>query len=105
MTVNEKEILIADKFYDDLLGIEEYISDYSSSKAKKLTKRIFDFIIDTISVFPQAFPIFEYYFDELYEYRRAVFQKNYVIVYRINLSKVEFLRIYHASRNPDNVTL
>ena len=105
MIINEKEILIADKFYDDLLGIEEYISDYNSSKAKKLTKRIFDFIIDTVSVFPQAFPIFEYYFDELYEYRKAIFQKNYVIVYRIGLSKVEFLRIYHASRNPDNVTL
>jgi plasmid stabilization system protein ParE len=105
MIINDREILFSEKFFDDFLSIEEYFNTFSSAKAKKTTKQFFDFATDTVATFPQAFPKYEYYQRFDFEYRKAVFQKSYILIYRLNDSKVEFLRIYHASQDPRNIKL
>jgi hypothetical protein len=36
-------------------------------------------------------------------YRRAVFRRTYLVIYKVTVTEITFLVVYHASRNPDSI--
>lgn len=38
-------------------------------------------------------------------YRRAIFKRDYAILYEITDAKIDFITIYHTSQNPDAIDL
>lgn len=54
---------------------------------------------------PLAFPRLEALGNPNRELRRAVFRKNYLVIYRVTPERVDFLTIFHTSRNPGSIRL
>lgn len=54
---------------------------------------------------PLAFPRLEKLGSPVRELRKAVFRKNYLVIYRFTADRVDFLTIFHTSRNPDSLRL
>ena len=101
-----RELILKDTFLDNLLEIESYLSQFiSAKKARKLPTEAIGFISDIIVTNPYAFVKYESRFPENRNVRRAVFKKNYCIVYEIFDEKIEILNIYHTSRDVSQVNL
>lgn len=66
---------------------------------------MFDFVINVIESNPFAFPEHPRFQTPAQEFRRAVFQKKYILVYQMTKEHLDFLTIYHTSRNPDSIQL
>jgi plasmid stabilization system protein ParE len=100
MSYSGYELTFTDTFLDDLIDLENYIGRENPKKGRMFTSRIYDYIIGLIKRSPFAYPMFIMN-NELI--RRGVFEKNYIIVYEVKENNIELLRIYHTSRNPDNL--
>jgi plasmid stabilization system protein ParE len=103
MIENERELIFKDIFLDDLIRLEEYKSQYSPQKARKLTSEIYDFLLFTIAKMPFAFRFYEQGLKGITH--RAVFKKEYIIYYDVYEDKIEFIRIHHTSQNPESISL
>lgn len=101
-----RESVLRERFLDSLLEIEAYLSQYiGSKKARKFPNDVIGFISDIIVPNPYAFVQYESRFHENFNIRRAVFKKNYCVVYEVTDAKIDILNIYHTSRDPDEVLL
>jgi plasmid stabilization system protein ParE len=85
--------------FEMLYEILEYKSEFSELQAEKYIDRIFTFC-ENFAVFPNSNPICRSSYLQEKGYHCAVFDKQYVIVYRI-LSQIDILAIVHTSRSPD----
>ena len=59
--------------------------------------------MDTIERMPFMFQEYPYKITEDKIYRRAIFEAQYVIIYKVVVDKIFILKIYHTSRNPNNI--
>ena len=105
MKINEREIRYEESFYDALQGLELYWGQSSARKGREWTSELVDFTLNVIAPNPLAFPRLEKLGSPQRELRKAVFRKKYLIIYRVTGDRVDFLSIYHASRNPDSLQL
>jgi plasmid stabilization system protein ParE len=105
MIIAGREITLTDYFLAQLAEIQMYISEESPLRGRQLTTDLFDFLTDTIA--PNPFMFVEYLGKSTVEklYRRAVFRKNYIVIYKVTDSEILFLTVHHASRNPDSIDL
>jgi plasmid stabilization system protein ParE len=87
------------KFLDELFAIQEYLNFNGGNKSKHFMESVIDFSIDVIIVNPYAFPECYFLKTTAQTYRRAVFRKDYAIVYKITDELVDILTIYHTSRD------
>jgi plasmid stabilization system protein ParE len=101
-----RELILRERFLDSLLEIEAYLSQYiGSKKARKFPNDVMGFVSDIIIDNPFAFVKYESRFPENLNIRRAVFKRDYSIVYEVTEEKIEILNIYHTSRDPNEVLL
>ncbi len=101
-----RELILRERFLDSLLEIEAYLSQHiGSKKARKFPNDVIGFVSDIILNNPFAFVKYESRFPENFNVRRAVFKKDYCIVYEVTDEKIEILNIYHTSRDPNKVPL
>jgi plasmid stabilization system protein ParE len=101
-----RDLILRERFLDSLLEIEAYLSQYiSAKKARKFPNDVIGFVSDIIVPNPFAFVKYESRFPENSNVRRAVFKKDYCIVYEVTDEKIEILNIYHTSRDPNEVLL
>ena len=68
-------------------------------RAKNLSTGLMNFTADRIPLNPYAFV--EYHVLKTPEgmYRRAVYNRSYVVIYKIETDTLLFLDVYHTSRN------
>ena len=101
-----RELILRERFLDSLLEIEAYLGQYiGSKKARKFPNDVIGFISDIIGNNPFAFGKYESRFPKNSNIRKAIFKKDYCIVYEVTDEKIEILNIYHTSRDPDEVIL
>jgi plasmid stabilization system protein ParE len=102
MIVKGRELILREGFLQQLADIQTYRATYSPEKARKYVNQILDFSFDIIAQNPYAFVE---YFDKPTpdkRYRKAVFKKDYVIIYKVLANQIEFLAIYKTSQDPNS---
>ena len=107
MISNGRTVELKESFTAQLATIQEYVSQYDSIKGKgrELTTDIANYALDVIAPNPYMFA--EHQGKPTLEkmYRRAIFKRKYIIVYKVTDQQVTFLTIYHTSQNPDTISL
>jgi plasmid stabilization system protein ParE len=85
--------------FEMLYDVLEYRSEFSEKQAEKYIEKIFSFC-ENFAVFPNSNPICRYQELQTKGYRCAIFDKQYIIVYRVT-TIIDVLAIVHTSRSPD----
>ena len=98
-------LIFKEEFLDELIELQEYLEAQSKVKGKKFVSRIYDFMMDTIEKMPFMFQEYPHKLTDDKIYRRAIFEVQYVIIYKVNDTEISLLRIHHTSRNPDNIII
>jgi plasmid stabilization system protein ParE len=105
MTINGREIRYEELFYDALQGLELYWGQSNPRRGREWSSDLVDFTMNVIAPNPLAFPRLEKLGSPSRELRKAVFRKNYLIIYQVTPDRVDFLAIVHTSRNLDFIQL
>ncbi|MCU0354025.1 MAG: type II toxin-antitoxin system RelE/ParE family toxin [Cytophagales bacterium] len=105
MTVSGKEPVFKQSFLDALYEIQQYLESVKPKKGHHFVDDLFDFCFDTIVNHPFAGRECEWKATPDKAYRRAVFKKDYLVVYKVTDTQVILLLIYHTSRDPSNLRL
>ena len=105
MIVEGREIVLTNLFITQLAAIQEYISETNPKEGRKLSSYLINYITDTIPLNPYMFIEYSGKLTPEHSYRRAVYKKSYVIIYKVTDVQIKFLAIYHASRNPHSIDL
>ena len=100
MSETPREVNLTPAFLDELAAIPAYQSQFDAPKGRQLSSAIIDFACDIIGPFPQAFPKHNVRQHPDREYRRAVFQHTYALIYRVTATEISFLLIYNTRQNP-----
>jgi plasmid stabilization system protein ParE len=101
-----RELILRERFLDSLLEIEGYLSQFiGTKKARKFPNDVIGFISNYIITNPYSFIKYESRFPENANIRRAVFKRDYCIVYVVTDKMIEILNIYHTSRDPNEVII
>jgi plasmid stabilization system protein ParE len=101
--IQNYKVIFREEFLDELLEIQQYLEGESLGRGKKFISRIYDFMMDTIERMPFMFQEYPYKITEDKIYRRAIFEAQYVIIYKVVVDEIFILKIYHTSRNPNNI--
>ena len=64
-----------------------------------------DSAYEIVGEFSQAYPVYEVAQHPDREYRRAVFRREYVLIYRVTETTITFLLAYNTRQNPDDFSL
>ena len=100
MRVAGREVIFKKAFLDELVSIERFLGRYTAGKGRAFTAAAVDFCCDIIAPFPLAFPVFQESAFSSPAIRRAVFKRNYALIYQVDEEALRFLSIYHTSQNP-----
>ena len=105
MIIDGRTVQLKESFTAQLAIIQEYISQYEPRKGRELTTGIANYALDVIAPNPYTFA--EYGLRPTPEkmYRRAVYKRKYIIVYKVTDEQITFLAVYHTSQNPDIISL
>lgn len=105
MNVAGRTVELTDVFLEQLAGLQAYISENAPIRGRQLATDLINFLTDTIA--PNPFMFVEYPGKPTPEksYRRAVFRRTYIVIYKVTDTEIVFLTVYHASRNPDSIDL
>jgi mRNA-degrading endonuclease RelE of RelBE toxin-antitoxin system len=104
MNVN-RNVIFREQFLDELLEIQAYLEGESLGRGKKFISRIYDFMMDTIERMPFMFQEYPYKLTDDKIYRRAIFESQYVVIYKVLDDAIVILKIHHTSKNPDNIQI
>ena len=101
----KREFDLRPNFLRELAKIEAYVGQSNPRRGRQFVSELFDFISDVIESNPYAFPEDPYRRTPTHEFRRAVFRKQYLIAYRVTDELLQFLTIFHTSRDPGSIRL
>lgn len=62
-------------------------------------------MMDTIERMPFMFQEYPYKLTDDKIYRKAIFESQYAIIYKVLDDEIIIVKIYHTSRNPDNIQI
>ena len=105
MMIDGRTVYFKESFTTQLALIQEYASQFSPKKARQLTTAIATHALDVIAVNPFIFAEYPGRPTPEKAYRRAIYKRRYVIIYKVTANQINFLVIYHTSQNPDTVIL
>ena len=98
-------LIFKEEFLDELIELQEYLEAQSKGRGKKFVSRVYDFMMDTIEKMPFMFQEYPHKLTDDKIYRRAIFETQYVIIYKVIDVEISLLRIHHNSGNPDNINV
>lgn len=100
-----REVNLTPAFLDGLAGIQAYHEQFDSVRGRQISTSIIDFACDIIAPFPHAYPQHpvRQYPDR--DYRRAVFRREFVLIYRVTEAEISFLLVYGARQRPSDLSL
>lgn len=105
MSERLREVNLTPAFLDGLATIQAYHSQFDVARGRQISTSVVDFACDIIAPFPHAYPQYpvRQYPDR--DYRRAVFRREYVLIYRVTEAEIAFLLIYGARQRPNDLLL
>lgn len=105
MNAPGREVIYKNEFLDDLHRIELYLAQTNPRRGRQFVSDVYDFTVNVIEINPFAFPEHPTRLTPAREFRRAVFHKDYIVVYRVTDEFLKFLSIYPARLNPGSIRL
>ena len=105
MIIGGRSVELKESFTAQLATIQEYISQFEPKKGRDLTTALANYVLDVVAPNPYIFAEHAGRPTPEKMYRRAIFKRKYIIVYKVTDEQVTFLAIYHTSQNPDGVSL
>ncbi len=105
MIVAGREVVWNEMFLENVAGIQQYISQYNPVRGRTFATEILDFTLEIIAPNPLIFIHFDHPAYTHILLRRAVFSRNYIILYEVFDDRIVFLLVYHASRDLGNLGL
>lgn len=105
MIIDGRSVNLTELFYRKAADIQAYLSENDPAFARRFTTGIFDFISDVIAPNPYVFA--EYLPRQTPEkmFRRAVYKRTYIIIYKVTDTDLDVMTIFHTSQNPDSISL
>ncbi len=105
MSENLREVNLTPAFLDGLAAIQAYHSQFDAARGRQISTSIIGFACDIIAPFPYAYPQHpvRQYPDR--DYRRAVFRREYIVIYRVTETEISFLLVYGARQRADESSL
>jgi len=97
-------INLAEDFYQGLLEIEEYANAHGG-RGRQLVNSLMNFAYQIIGSSPRAYTTLLVPEQSTREFRRAVFRKNYVLLYQLTDTELTFLLVYSTKRRPPAIPL
>lgn len=102
MTRNGRAVTLGEEFVRELELAEKYVGRTVPRRGRQLVSEVMDFVLETLAPQPLAYPAFPYPAAPDYHLRRAVFRKQYIIIYEVSEVAVSFVFLHHTSRSgPD----
>ncbi|WP_035567303.1 type II toxin-antitoxin system RelE/ParE family toxin [Hymenobacter sp. IS2118] len=105
MSESLREVNLTPAFLDGLAAIQAYHSQFDAARGRQTSTSIIDFACDIIAPFPQAHPHYPVRQYPERDYWRAVFRREYVLIYRVTDAEISFLLIYGARQRPNDLLL
>ncbi|MFD2785754.1 hypothetical protein [Hymenobacter rubripertinctus] len=105
MIVGGRELILYQGFIDSVLELEQWAGREQARKGRMLVKRLMDFAFDTIALLPFSFPVYAFPQAPARTLRRAVFDRQYAVIYEVQASEILFVYAYSTFRNPEALRL
>ncbi len=87
------------KFLDELLRVEKYLGRNGGRQGRAFTQAVFDFAYNTVATIPEGFPAYVHPRLPTVVLRRAVFRREYVLLYQVTGEAVVFVYFHYARRD------
>lgn len=105
MNVDGRVVNLTELFYNKAADLQAYLAEHDPAFARRFTTELFDFISDVVAPNPYAFVEYPQRPTPEKAYRRAVFKRTYIVVYKVTDTDLDILTVYHTSQNPDKISL
>lgn len=105
MKINGRDILFKPNFIAELEEIKEYLGQFGNQPLQNFLTELEYLLTDRIPNYPESYPEYKKKLTPQKEYRRALFKKKYYVIYRVDSTTIDYILIYHSSRNPDNISI
>jgi hypothetical protein len=91
-------------FVENTKAIRDWINgNAQTGKGPEFALELEDFILTKIITYPTHYPEWKWKRTKDKLYRRAIFRKKYVLVFKYFPNQVEMLAIYHQSRDASKI--
>ncbi len=102
MIRNGRTVTLGEEFVRELEAAEKYIGRDVPRRGRQFVSEVMDFTLEILAPLPFAYPAYPYPTAPGHQLRRAVFRKQYIIIYEVSEAEVSFVFFHHSSRNsPD----
>ena len=102
MIRNSRTVTLGEGFLQELELTEKYVGRQVARRGRQLVSAVLDFVLEVLAPLPLAYPVYDYPTAPGLTLHRAVFRKEYVIIYEVSDAEVAFVFFHHTSRNtPD----
>ena len=104
MSETSRKVEVSESFIKQLAAFEKFLGRNSQAVGRAFTAAVFDFCYDILAPMPWAYPAFQDGETIRPAVRRAVFKRQYVLLYRITDATVQMLDIFHTSQQNQHPT-
>ena len=70
-------------FLDELLRVERYVGRQDRRRGRAFTQAVFDFAYSVVGAFPESFPAYIHPLLPGVQLRRAIFRREYALLYQV----------------------
>ena len=104
MIRNGREVLLGEVFLQELALAEKYVGRSDARRGRRFVSELTSFLFETLAPLPYAYPAYVHPATMGQELRRAVFQRDYIVVYEVSDAAVAFVFLHHSSRLPPDLS-
>ena len=103
MTEPARQIEFSEGFLHAVHLVDEYYQKLNPTRGQRFVRKLFGLLYNVVIPFPRAQPRFPPLADHFpgREFRKAVFQRQYLAVYELTPDKIRFVLFRHSSLDPD----
>lgn len=105
MIVAGRRIIFKASFLDDLLKFERFLGRNNPVQGRQFSSDVVDFCYAIIAPLPLAYPAFKQAEIADSSVRRALFRRDYALLYRVSDDAVRFVALYHTRQNITNIVV
>ena len=105
MKINGRELIYRQLFLEEVEAMKEYLGQFGNQPTQKFSEELRYILTHRIPNYPESYPKYKKQSSSKKEYRRALFQKKYYIIYYFDYKSIEYIRLYHSSKNPDSIEI
>lgn len=98
------EVHFTQRFLDAVHSTDRYFQQRNPVRGQRFVRELFSLLYDIVAVFPQSQPLFRPLCEQLpgWEFRKAIFRRQYLAIYEVLPDRVWFVLFRHSSLDPDS---